>query len=231
VLFRSPVLLALGYPPVEANVSNTIGLVFGSLSGAVAYRRELAGQRARLLVLGVPAVVGGSVGAVLLLELPAGVFTRVVPVLILGASILVLAQPRLARRLASHRERRSHGGVALAVGVFAAGVYGGYFGAAMGVILLALLGTFVADGLQRLNATKNVLAMAVNAVAAVLFAVVAVWGVAHVAWAVSLAIAVGSITGGQVGGAFGRRLPAPVLRLVIVSVGLGVSVVLFVRWK
>jgi uncharacterized membrane protein YfcA len=230
-LVTFPVLLALGYPAVEANVSNTIGLVFGSLSGSVAYRRELAGQRARLLALGVPAAAGALCGGILLLELPARVFTRVVPILILAASVLVLLQPRLARRLAAHREHRAHGGIALVAGVFVTGVYGGYFGAAQGVILLALLGTFLADGLQRLNATKNVLALAVNAVAAGLFALLAVLHVDHVAWLVSLWIAMGSIVGGQVGGAFGRRLPAPVLRVVIVVVGLSVSLVLFVRWK
>jgi len=230
-LVTFPILLALGYPPVEANVSNTIGLVFGTASGVVAYRRELAGQRARLIALGVPAAIGGLCGGLLLLRLPASVFTRVVPGLIFGASVLVLVQPRVSRRLAERGERRAHGGIALVVGVFATAVYGGYFGAAQGVILLALLGTLLTDGLQRLNATKNALALIVNLVATALFVLMAALGVAHVAWFVSLWIAVGSIIGGQIGGAVGRRLPAPLLRAVVVLVGLSVSVVLFVRWK
>jgi uncharacterized membrane protein YfcA len=217
-----PVLLALGYPPVEANVSNTIGLVFGSMSGVVAYRRELAGQRARLTTLGVAAAAGGLCGGILLLALPSSVFRHVVPALILAASLLVLFQPRLSRYVASHPHRPVHGGIPLFVGIFATGIYGGYFGAAQGVILLALLGTFIADGLQRLNAAKNALALIVNGVAAVLFAFLA-----HVAWFVSLWIAVGSIVGGQIGGVLGRRLPAPVLRMIVVLVGLTVSAILF----
>jgi uncharacterized protein len=218
-----PVLLALGYPPVEANVSNTIGLVFGSMSGVVAYRRELAGQRARLTPLGVAAAAGGLCGGILLLALAPSVFRHVVPALILAASLLVLFQPRLSRHVRAHPQRPVHGGIPLVLGIFATGVYGGYFGAAQGVILLALLGTFIADGLQRLNAAKNMLALIVNGVAAVLFAFSA-----HVAWFVSLWIAVGSIIGGQIGGVLGRRLPAPVLRIVVVVVGLTVSIVLFV---
>jgi len=218
-----PVLLALGYPPVQANVSNTIGLVFGSASGVVAYRRELSGQRRRVSVLGVASAAGGLVGATLLLALAPSVFRHVVPVLILGASVLVLFGPRLARFVGAHHHRPAHGGVALFAGVFASGVYGGYFGAAQGIILLALLGTFLVDDLQRLNAAKNVLALIVNGVAAVFFSVRA-----HVAWPAAAAIAVGSVAGGQIGGILGRRLPAGVLRFVIVLVGLTVSVVLLV---
>ncbi|HUO48989.1 MAG TPA: sulfite exporter TauE/SafE family protein [Acidimicrobiales bacterium] len=218
-----PVLLALGYPPVQANVTNTIGLVFGSASGVVAYRRELAGQRSRLVTLGIASAFGGLVGAALLLALAPSVFRHVVPFLILGASILVLLGPRLSRAVETRPHRHTHGGAALFVGVLATGIYGGYFGAAQGIILLALLGTFLVDHLQRLNAAKNVLALVVNGVAAVFFAVRA-----HVAWPAAAAIAVGSVIGGQIGGVLGRRLPAPVLRLVVVLVGLTVSVVLFV---
>jgi uncharacterized membrane protein YfcA len=218
-----PVLLALGYPAVEANVTNTIGLVFGSASGVVAYRRELSGQRPRLTVLGVASGAGGLVGAILLLAFAPSVFRHVVPYLILGASVLVLLGPRLSRAAADRPHRHTHGGAALFAGVFATGVYGGYFGAAQGIILLALLGTFLADDLQRLNAAKNVLALVVNGVAAVFFALRA-----HVAWPAAALIALGSIAGGQIGGAFGRRLRAPVLRLIVVLVGLTVSLVLFV---
>jgi uncharacterized membrane protein YfcA len=217
-----PVLLALGYPPVQANVSNTIGLVFGSASGVVAYRRELSGQRPRLGVLGIASATGGLVGAVLLLAFAPSVFRHVVPYLILGASILVLLGPRVSRAVADHPHRHTHGGMVLFAGVFATGIYGGYFGAAQGIILLALLGTFLADDLQRLNAAKNVLALITNGVAAVFFAVRA-----DVAWPVAGLIAAGSIAGGQIGGALGRRLPSPVLRLVVVLVGLTVAVVLF----
>jgi uncharacterized protein len=218
-----PVLLALGYPPVEANVTNTIGLVFGSASGVVAYRRELAGQRSRLGVLGIASALGGLAGAILLLALAPSVFRHVVPFLILGASILVLLGPRLSRHVDARPHRHTHGGAALFAGVFATGIYGGYFGAAQGILLLALLGTFLVDHLQRLNAAKNVLALIVNGVAAVFFAVRA-----QVAWPAVLAIAIGSVVGGQIGGVLGRRLPAPVLRLIVVLVGVTVSVVLFV---
>jgi len=219
-----PVLLALGYPPVEANVSNTIGLVFGSASGVVAYRRELAGQRARLTTLGAAAGVGGLCGGVLLLALVPSVFRHVVPLLILAASGLILVQPRLSRLVAARRRPHPHGGPALVVGVLLTGIYGGYFGAAQGVILLALLGTFIVDGLQRLNAAKNALALIVNAVAAILFALRA-----HVDWRASLWIALGSIVGAQVGGVVGRRLPARALRVVAVLIGTTVAVVLLVQ--
>jgi uncharacterized protein len=218
-----PVLLALGYPPVTANVSNTVGLVFGSVSGVVAYRRELTGQRARLVRLAPAAAAGGLTGGVLLLALPPSVFRHVVPVLILAASLLILVQPRLSALVARHAPARTHGGPALYLGILATGIYGGYFGAAQGVILLALLGTFVVDELQRLNATKNALAVVINGVAAVFFVVRG-----HVDWAVAVCIAIGSIAGGQLGGAFGRRLPAPALRAVAVAIGAAVAVALLV---
>lgn len=219
-LITFPTLLALGYSPVVANVSNTIGLLPGSISGAVGYRRELAGQGARLRILGLASAAGGLTGAVLLLILPARVFAAVVPVLILVACLLVAAQPVLARRVAAgNGADRPHGGVALFVAVFSTGVYGGYFGAAYGVIIIALLGIFVADGLQRLNATKNVLAALVNGVAAVVFMVVA-----PVAWAPAALLAVGSTIGGQAGARIGRRIPPGWLRAVIVVVGVAVAV-------
>jgi uncharacterized membrane protein YfcA len=219
-LITFPTLLALGYAPVTANVSNTVGLVFGSISGAVGYRRELRGQRARVLRLGSASLIGGIAGGVLLLTLPGSVFRAVVPVLILFACVLVVFQPRLSRWVAGRRrEPVAHGGPVLYASVFATGVYGGYFGAAQGVILLALLGIFIVDDLQRLNGVKNVLATIANGVAAVLFVFAA-----HVVWEVSALIAVGSVVGGQVGALVGRRLPAPVLRVVIVVVGVVAAV-------
>ncbi len=223
-LITFPTLLAVGYPAVTANVSNTVGLVPGVVSGSVGYRRELTGQRRRLAVLGVPAVAGGITGAVLLLVLPSSVFRRIVPILILVACGLVLAQPALSRRLAARRgNAERHGGVGLFATVFATGVYGGYFGAAQGVMLIALLAIFLSDDLQRLNAAKNVLAMLVNGVAAVIFI-----AVAHVAWGAAGLLAAGSVIGGQVGAKVGRRLSPTLLRTMIVIVGVAVSIDLLV---
>jgi uncharacterized membrane protein YfcA len=215
-LITFPVLLAIGLPPVTANVSNTVGLVPGSLSGAVGYRRELAGQRTRLLQLGSCSLIGGIVGAVLLLTLPPGAFKAIVPVLIAIALLLVIAQPWLAARLAATRPHTASNqvGSALAIGVLIAGIYGGYFGAAQGVLLLGLMGLLLQDDLQRINATKNVLALIVNGVAAVVFI-----AVAHVDWAAAGLIAAGSIVGGQIGALVGRRLPPLVFRAVIVVIG------------
>ena len=223
-LITFPTLLAVGYPAVTANVTNTVGLVPGVVSGSVGYRRELTGQRPRLLVLGVPAVAGGITGAVLLLVLPGSVFRQIVPVLILVACGLVLAQPALSRRLAARRgSEERHGGVGLYASVFATGVYGGYFGAAQGVMLIALLAIFLSDDLQRLNGAKNVLALLINGVAAVVFI-----AVAHVAWGAAGLLAAGSVIGGQVGATVGRRLSPVLLRTVIVVVGVAVSIDLLV---
>ena len=224
-LITFPTLLALGYPPVVANVSNTVGLVTGSISGAVGYRRELEGQRPRLRILGTASLAGGLTGGLLLLALPASVFRDVVPVLILLACVLVAIQPRLARRMAAaERPVRIHGGPLLFVAVFLTGVYGGYFGAAQGVMLIALLGIFLDDTLQRLNAAKNVLAALVNGIAAVLFMLFA-----DVDWAVAGLLAVGAIVGGQVGAMLGRRISQGWLRAVIVVVGVTVAIRLLVR--
>jgi uncharacterized membrane protein YfcA len=197
-LITFPTLLALGVPPVTANVSNTVGLVPGSLSGAVGYRRELAGQRSRLLRLASASLLGGIAGAVLLLVLPASAFDAIVPVLIGIGVLLVILGPAIQRRVAARHEARGglpdHGAPWVWPAVAGAGVYGGYFGAAQGVLLMAILGIGVDDDLQRHNATKNVLALLVNAVAAVVFIVVA-----DVDWPVAGLIAVGSVIGGQIG--------------------------------
>jgi hypothetical protein len=216
-LVTFPVLLAIGYPPVVANVTNTVGLVPGSVSGAIGYREELSGQRPRVLRLGVASVLGGITGAILLLELPEDAFEAIVPVLIAIALVLVVAQPRLSRMVVERRTRaRPHGGPLLWTGIFGTGVYGGYFGAAQGIILLALMGIAIPDeDLQRLNALKNVLAALVNGVAAVLFIVLA-----DVAWAPALLLAAGAVVGGQLGAKVGRRLSPALLRGVIVAVGL-----------
>ncbi len=218
-LITFPTLLAFGVPPVTANVSNTIGLVPGSLSGAIGYRRELVGQRGRLLRLGTASLLGGVGGAVLLLVLPAAAFDAVVPVLIGLGCVLVVLQPRIsaavsARAATRGREVHPHGAGWVWVLVLLTGLYGGYFGAAQGVLLMAVLGVGLQESMQRNNATKNVLAMLVNGVAALVFV-----AVADVDWAVAGLIAVGAVVGGQLGATVGRRLPPAALRAVIVLVG------------
>jgi uncharacterized protein len=222
-LITFPVLLAIGVSPVTANVSNTIGLAPGSASGAWGYRAELVGQRGRLLRLASASLIGGVVGAVLLLVLPSSAFDAIVPVLIALGVVLVILGPRISARVAARAEARGglpeHGAGWVWPAVGGAGVYGGYFGAAQGVLLMAILGIGVDDTMQRHNATKNVLAGIVNAIAAVLFVVVA-----DVDWAAAGLIAVGSVVGGQVGATVGRRLPANVLRAIIVVVGVAALV-------
>jgi uncharacterized protein len=220
-LVTFPILLSVGYAPVTANVSNTIGLVPGSVSGAFGYRRELAGQRDRALRLGTASLLGGITGAVLLLALPASYFKAIVPVFIVVALVLIVLQPRLSARLRARREAAgrdrpasAHGGLVSGVGVYLAGVYGGYFGAAQGILLLSLLAITLAEDLQRINALKNVLAGIVNGVAGVIFVLVA-----HVAWGAVALIAVGSVIGGQIGARVGRRLPDAALRAIVVVVG------------
>jgi uncharacterized protein len=217
-LITFPTLLAFGYAPVLANVTNNIGVLPGSITGAWAYRRELAGQKARVLRLAGMSIAGGLLGAILLLELPESAFDAVVPALILLACVLVILQPWLSRKVAQ-REAVAHGGVPALGGTFVTGVYGGYFGAAQGVLLIAFLGIFIDEDLQRLNAVKNVLAGLVNAVAAVVFVLVS-----EVAWGAALMIAIGSTAGGQLGGMYGRRLSPAVLRGIIVVVGLTAAV-------
>ncbi|MDF5754889.1 sulfite exporter TauE/SafE family protein [Spongiactinospora sp. TRM90649] len=214
-LITFPTLLAFGYPPIVANVSNNVGLVPGGVTGVLGYREELKGQRGRLTRLGVASVAGSVAGGLLLLNLPETAFKVIVPVLIGLALVLVVAQPWLNRRLAARRANpHPHGGPWLWLGVLGAGMYGGYFGAAQGVVLIGLLGTFLDEDLQRVNAAKNVLSLLVNSAAAVLFVFVA-----PLDWWAVLMVALGSMIGGYLGARVGRRLPAAVLRGVIVVVG------------
>lgn len=217
-LITFPVLLALGYGPVVANVSNTVGLVPGSLSGAVGYRRELVGQRSRAIRLGVSAALGAITGSLLLLSLPAAAFERVVPFLILAAAALMAIQPRLSAALAHRRRGGQQAGALTVVAVYGSAVYGGYFGAAQGVMLIALLAILLTDDLQRLNGLKNVLVMLVNGVAALLFL-----AIAPVAWEAAALVAVGAIVGGQLGAVVGRRFRPDLLRMVIVLAGTAVG--------
>ena len=213
-LITFPVLLAFGYAPVTANVSNTIGLVPGSISGAIGYRRELAGQGRRALRLGAVAVAGGITGAVLLLVLPSSAFKAIVPVFIAAAVLLTLLQPRIAAWLAHREIDLEHGSLFTPAAVYLTGVYGGYFGAAQGILLLAILGVALNQDLQRTNALKNVLAGLVNGVAGLYFVFAA-----HVDWGPAGIIAATSITGAQLGARYGRRLPPDALRAIIVVVG------------
>lgn len=226
-LVTFPVLLALGYPPLTANVSNGLGLVPGSLTGSIGYRRELRGLRGRVVRLGVASVLGGLTGAVLLLWLPPDAFDAVVPVLVALAVVLVVIQPWVSRRMAARRPDgapRTRVGPAVSAATYGTGVYGGYFGAAQGVLLLATLGLLIDDDLQRHNAVKNVLATLANLVSGIVFALVA-----PVSWPVVACVAGGSIVGGVIGSLVGRRLPPVVLRGVIVVVGVAALVQLLAR--
>ena len=216
-LITFPTLLAFGVPPVTANVSNSIGLVPGSVTGAVGYRRELRGQRSRLLHLASASGLGGLLGGALLLWQP-GAFEIVVPALILLGLLLVVGGPRISMYVA--RRHEASGGLPhrgawwVWPGMFACGIYGGYFGAAQGVLMMAVLGIGIDDSLQRLNGAKNVLAALVNGISGVLFVLIA-----DVDWQIVGLIAIGAVVGGVLGSSVGRRLPAPVLRGFIVVVG------------
>jgi len=226
-LITFPTLLAIGVPPVTANVSNTIGLVPGSVSGAIGYRAELAGQRGRALRLIPASALGAVIGAVLLLVLPDGAFSTIVPALIVLGCVLVVLGPRISAVVA--RKHAERGGLPEGGAwwtwplVSLTGVYGGYFGAAQGIILLAVMGIGIDDELQRLNALKNILAAVANGVSGLIFIVVA-----DVDWLIVLLIAIGSVVGGQIGARYGRRLPATALRVFIVTVGV-VALVAFLR--
>jgi len=219
-LITFPVLLAFGYTPVTANVSNTVGLVPGSVAGAIGYRRELAGQRMRVVRFGAASLLGGITGAVLLLVLPESAFEAIVPAFIGIALVSIGLQPQLERLVAEHRPPPEADGTGLPrLLVCLAGVYGGYFGAAQGILLLAILGLALPDDLQRVNALKNVLAGIVNGVAAVVFI-----AVAEVAWVPAALIAAGSVVGAQLAARYGRRLSPQALRVLIVAVGIAAIV-------
>jgi len=214
-LVTFPVLLSLGLSPLTANVTNTLGLVPGSFMGAYGYRNELTGQRPLVLRLGSASLIGALIGAGLLLELPPGAFKAIVPVLIALALVLVVAGPAINRRLAG----RGHGtddvpSRRLWGATVGAGAYGGYFGAAQGVLLMGLLGALHGGNVQRNNAVKNILTGTANLVAAVVFVIVA-----RPDWPRVALIAAGSTLGGVIGARIGRRLPPAVLRGLIVVVG------------
>ena len=218
-LVTFPVLVALGYPPVTATTSNAIGLITGSVTGAVGYRSELTGEGRRLRRYAVASLLGAVCGAALLLWLPADAFETIVPVLVGISVVLVLVQPLLARRLADREAVDRTRSPLLYLLIFLVGIYGGYFTAAQGIMLVGVMGLLVADPLQRLNAFKNTLAAVVNVVAGAIYAFVA-----PVSWPVVAVLAASSIVGGLLGASVGKRLSPAVLRGVIVVIGVAAVV-------
>jgi len=216
-LITYPVMVLLGVPPITANIANTVGLVPGSIAGAWGYRHQLKGARPLLLRLGATSIVGAVIGAALLTQLPNGAFKFVVPVLILAAAALVGLQPRILARSGGITGTRW---LPLVVSVFFASVYGGYFSAAQGVILLGVLGLFWASNLQEQNAVKNVLQTLVNIVAALFFV-----SIGGVAWGFAASVAVGSVIGAPVGAKLAQRIPVGPFRVGIVIFGILMSIV------
>ena len=222
-LISFPILLALGYPALTANITNTVGIWPGYLASAAGYRREIGDQSHRLARLTPVALAGGVAGALLLLTTSPATFDDVVPWLVLGAAALFAAQPALRRVLdrgSAHPRTRP---VLLVAGVFAASVYGGYFGAAMGVMFLAVLGLALPLSIAHTSGLRAVLSMIVNGVAAVVFLV-------HggLAWEAVGLLAAGSLVGGYVGARVALALPAPALRVIVVVIGVGTAVKLLV---
>jgi len=219
-LVTFPTLLLFGYPPLTANVSNNIGMVAGGISGIYGYRRELDSNRSILVRLAPASVAGALVGAALLLVLPAESFKAIVPALIALGLVMVLIGPAVQRRTAAAQHEGGSSStlsrVLLPFGIFGLGIYGGYFGAAQGILLVGLMGMILSDGIQRLTAIKNVLATVVNAVAAMTFMIVAT---DRIDWTVVALISGGAFVGGYLGARFGRQLPPAVLRAIIVVIG------------
>lgn len=222
-LISFPALLAAGYPPVTANVTNTVALFPGYAGSVAGGRPELEGQGARLRTIGVTSVVGGIAGSVLLLTTPGDVFRAIVPFLILLACGLLVLQPRLSRYVQGRGSTRGDHSPVLQLSVLLAAVYGAYFGAGLGVLLLGVLGIFLDEHLRRVNALKNVLSLIINAVALVAFGLFG-----PVAWEAVLVIAVTSLAGGYLGARLARRVPSGLLRAVVVLYGVVVSVLLLV---
>lgn len=224
-LITFPTLVALGLPPVTATMSNAVGMVPGGVTGTWGYRAELTGQWQRLRWQIPVLVIGAAIGAFLLLHLPEKVFIRIVPVLLVAALILVVLGPRIqayARRRADAAGRSvdqisPRRMAALSSGTFLIGIYGGYFTAAQGILLVGLMGALLPDDLQRMNAAKNLMSLLINVVAATGFIVVAF---GRINWLIVGLIAAGSMLGGWVGARYGRRLSPTALRIIIVIVGL-----------
>ncbi len=221
-LLTFPALLAVGQSALVANITSSVGLITGYAGGSMAYRRELAGQGRRIWLLAGVSLAGGAAGATVLLVTPADSFRAVVPYLILLACALLAVQPRLARWVAAGREasagQHHQIGPAVQAGVAVGAVYGSYFGAGLGVLLLAVLGVLLDDDLQRLNALKGLLSLLINVVGVVIFL-----ASGRVAWGYAAILAVTAYTGGTVGVALARRLPAQALRAGVVVIGAAVA--------
>jgi uncharacterized membrane protein YfcA len=224
-LITFPTLVTLGYPPVVSTMSNAVGLVAGGVSGTWGYRRELRGQWHRLRWQIPASLLGAGCGAWLLLHLPEKVFTEVVPVLLVAALVLVVIGPRIQAWARSRAEQAGRSAehvtparmAALVAGTFVVGVYGGYFTAAQGILLIAMMGAMLPEDMQRMNAAKNLLSLLVNIVAALAYTLVAF---DRISWPAAGLIAVGSLIGGFLGAHYGRRLSPAALRAIIVVVGL-----------
>ena len=223
-LISFPALIAVGYPPLTANVTNNIAVAPGYVTGATGYRRELRGQGHRILPLTVASAIGSLVGVGLILISSQSAFESIVPFLVLAACVLLAFQPAITRRLEEHSGDRDRPGSGVLAGQALAAVYGGYFSAALGVVVLAVLGLAFDDTLQRLNALKALLQLIIGAVSAVGFALVT-----PVAWTAVAVIAPASVVGGEVGARLARRVSDRALRLGIVTYGVACAVWLFVR--
>ena len=221
-LLTFPLMIALGLSPLAANVTNCVGVVPGSVSAVIGFRKELRGQGPTLRKLVPPAAIGSVVGAVLLFVLPGRVFDYAAPGLLALGAVLVLTQPLLAKRLRVITPRRNN--AMLTTSMFANGAYGGYFGAGVGIIFAALLGLMVTDDTHRMNAIKNVLQTAANGTAAVIFCFTA-----PVNWPAAIVLAVTTAIGGPLGARLARHLPATALRSVIGVLGLVTASTLMLR--
>lgn len=225
-LVSFPALLAAGYPGVTANVTNTVALWPGYVGGVLGFRTDLTDQRRRAVTFSVTSVVGAVVGSVLLLATPGRVFDALVPALVLAACALLAVQPWAARLVQARAEvggGRWHV-TGLHAGLFAGGVYGAYFGAGLGVMLLGILGVFVPERLTRVNAVRSVLSLVINTVALLAFALFG-----PVRWDAVAVMAVASLVGGYFGARVARRLSPTVLRVVVVAFGVVVATILAVR--
>lgn len=219
-----PTLIAFGFAPRVATMSNAIGQVAGGLSGSWGYRRELKGQGRHIRQQLPASLLGAVTGAYLLLHLPASTFETIVPILLVIAIVLVIVQPfiqrwlraRAARSGRDHAEMTRGRVVVVVASTYLIGVYGGYFAAAQGVLLVGVMGALLPESLQRVNALKNVLSLCVNVVAATAYTIVAF---GQISWAAAGLIGAGTLCGGFIGARVGRRLPAPVLRGIIVCLG------------
>jgi uncharacterized membrane protein YfcA len=213
-LISFPTLLAMGYPALTANMTSTVGIWPGYLGGVAGFRLEIADQSARVRALALPALVGAVIGAALLLVTPSSTFESLAPWLVLAASLLFASQPFLVRAFATQHERHPTRLVLLYGGTLLAAVYGGYFGAGMGVVLLAVLGLALPDHIARTSGLRTILSVLVNGVAAAVFI-----ARGTLAWEAVGILAVSSFVGGFVGARVARRMPAPALRVVVVAVG------------